>query len=184
MFAAAIVAFAGDAGAQARPTAPTIVSARSPAPGTEIPWRGGVVPSGYHLHRKPSIALLLGGAALFVAAYAPTAYLASHDEDLWWLALPVVGPLAEGALLLNESGATRSDSDRCLAALGAYFAILDGLAQAGGIAMVLVGAIRGRQVLRYEPTQASDTHASTRAWALLPGTRGAPLGLTLTLTTL
>ncbi len=57
-------------------------------------------------------------------------------------------------------------------------ALADGAAQAGAIVMAVIGVARPRQVLRYEPTQAG------LAWSIHPGAGSAPVGLTLSLTTL
>jgi hypothetical protein len=114
--------------------------------------------------------------------YLPTAIVARRSDE-WSVAVPVVGPLVLGGQYLAEA-ATRPSCPSCfldrlfqfLTATAGILLFVDGLAQAGGIAMTVLGVVRPRQVLRYEPARAGVR------WAMTPGAAGTPLGLTFSLT--
>ena len=109
-------------------------------------WNEGEpIPPGYHPSSRVRGGLIGGGAGLFGAVYLlfgllPAAIgsdvcdVGGCKNTLWPLYLPVVGPFITIGTVHNP-GAT-----------GGIFLALDGLAQAGGVAMIIIGAI-GRTVL-------------------------------------
>ncbi len=152
----------------------------SPVLGMETPWRGGSIPPGYRLHTTPNTGVVAGGIALFVGGWLPALIVAGSNEREWAMALPVVGPfIAAGDALGSSSG----DSFSGLRSLVAAAAVADGFLQAGGIAMTVAGIMSGPRVMRYEPELARSAAQGSR-WAVAPGTSGAPLGLTLSLTSM
>lgn len=107
-------------------------------PPDEQPYAGDdAIPAGYHVERRTSTGLIVGGAAVFAVGYVPPALVlalvpgSTKDDDLIYV--PVIGPAAYGF--------ARGDSG--LAAMGLAFSAV----QAAGVTMVIFG-IRGYRVLR------------------------------------
>jgi hypothetical protein len=176
------------AGAQQRvgPTVPTSAAPGvlpPPALGREASRGGGSIPPGYVLHQSPQVDLVVGGSAVFLAAYVPMVIIAAEREEWLW-AVPVVGPFAFGGQSLVAAGGRSTCTGYCfvdglirgiVGFIGGLL-IVDGIAQAGGIASTVIGFARPRRVLRYDPSRAGVR------WAMTPGAAGSPLGLTLSLT--
>lgn len=107
-------------------------------------WNEGEpIPPGYHPVSRVRGGLIGGGAGLFGAFYLISAAVAAVDNDcaqisvckntLWPLWIPVAGPfIAVG----TAAGSTS----------GGFLLVLDGLAQAGGVIMIIAGAM-GRTIL-------------------------------------
>jgi len=185
--ALALLAAPSLAGAQPIATpaaAPAVNSLPPPVLGLEAPLRRGAIPPGYVVHESPRLGLVVGGAATFLGTYIPMALIAANEGNEYWpLAVPVVGPFVVGGQFLVEAGRSTCVSGclfdglaRSILGFAGLALLVDGIAQAGGIAMTVIGFAKPRRVLRYEPARASVR------WAMTPGAVGAPLGLTLSLT--
>jgi hypothetical protein len=90
---------------------------------------GQAVPEGYHKATKPRLGLVIGGAVLFGVTWLCSAAgggiaSAAGDTKADLMLIPVAGPFA-----LIPSGSATGD----------FFLVLDGIAQAGGIAMLVAG---------------------------------------------
>ena len=90
---------------------------------------GQAIPEGYHKATKPRLGLVIGGSVLFGVTWLTSVATGAIGAGFGWsqgdlLLIPVAGPFA----LLPGSTAT-----------GAFFLVLDGLSQAGGIAMLVAG---------------------------------------------
>jgi hypothetical protein len=105
---------------------------------------GDPIPPGYHPVSRVRGGLIGGGAGLFGAFYLISALVAAIGTDVcdalnnchngfWPMWIPVAGPF----ITMGTAGGS---------ATGDVFLVLDGLAQAGGIAMIIAGAV-GRTVL-------------------------------------
>jgi hypothetical protein len=115
---------------------------------------GDPIPPGYHPQQRVRGGLVGGGAGLFGALWLIDVIIAAADASIkqdcnfsltgadictnhkatfWPLWIPVAGPFI-------AIGTTGSD------ALGTTFLVIDGLAQAGGVAMIIAGAM-GHTVL-------------------------------------
>ena len=162
------------------PPAPPQEPSRVAVP-TDVPGRyeyEGYVPQGYHLVSQPRWGLVGGGAAMFSASYAASAALgAAFNGTLDYLFIPVVGAFVLGvqafAAVGHESG--------WFAGLASFFEVVggilcfaDGILQAGGLAMFIVGLAKPTQWLE-------KTEAPPPAVRVSVGAPRAPLGLTLAL---
>ena len=110
-----------------------------------IPFEeGGPVPQGYTLREKPRVGLVVGGAValgvlyltslfVYVIADAISCIDGCGDNDLWPLAVPVVGPFV-------AIGTT--DAERA----GLSFLILDGIGQTAGLTMLILGIVSKKKV--------------------------------------
>jgi hypothetical protein len=113
---------------------------------------GDAIPNGYHKTTKIRTGLVIGGAVTFGVVYLITALTGALVSDIGsavcstgdgscsqgtrsakLLLIPVAGPFT---LLGASSSAT-----------GNFFLVLDGLAQAGGVAMLVAGIAAPRTVL-------------------------------------
>lgn len=104
---------------------------------------GDPIPPGYHPSTRVRGGLIGGGAGLFGAFYLISALVAAVGTDVcngfdcknpfWPMWIPVAGPF----ITIGTAGGS---------ATGDIFLVIDGLAQAGGVAMIIAGAI-GRTVL-------------------------------------
>ena len=101
---------------------------------------GEPVPLGYHPAHRTISGLIGGGIGLFLPVYLISSLGALGGEGLdpsgaWWLlTVPVVGPLIGISALQAKSA-------------GVILLAVDGLLQAGGVAMIVVGAV-GKTALR------------------------------------
>jgi hypothetical protein len=106
---------------------------------------GQPVPPGYHKSTKIRTGLVIAGAVTFGVVYLTTALVGAAVGDICsatnssctsakLLLIPVAGPFT---LIGPGAGAT-----------GDFFLVLDGLAQAGGLAMFIAGLAAPRTVLK------------------------------------
>lgn len=101
---------------------------------------GQPIPAGYHQSTRIRTGLVVGGAVLFGVCYLMTAIsgaIASdvggnHTRSAKLLLIPVAGPFS-----VLSTGSTTAD----------LFLALDGLAQAGGVAMLIAGIAAPKTVL-------------------------------------
>ena len=125
---------------------------------------GEVIPQGYVDRELQNIGLLVAGASTFAGIYLPTliAGLTLADNDVGFAALsaPVIGPLIGIGTIRGVEG------------VGAYFLVLDFLAQTSGVVMFAASFASHPHVLRRvgETEPAGTVHVGVR-----PG--GASLSL-------
>ncbi len=97
-----------------------------------LPYRGGVVPNGYHVdtHTKPG--LIIAGSVTFGVTYGLCVYLASQSRDdrVKLFYAPIVGPFIFAATVKND-----------LYGIGAAIGVVAGMVQTAGAAMLIVGLI-------------------------------------------
>ncbi len=118
-------------------------------------WNEGEpIPPGYHPSSRVRGGLIGGGAGLFGAFYLISALVAAVGTDVcnsginchnpfWPMYIPVAGPF----ITIGTVGSS---------ATGDIFLILDGLAQAGGVAMIIVGAIGHTVLVRNDLGEAKN----------------------------
>jgi len=174
--AAALISASAGARAQASPPSPGAPYALSDPPRPEDwkPWQP--IPPGYHEGSSSRMALVAGGSVIFGITYTPEAVLTlilavnargvspSSDVASAFFALgslPVLGPFVLAAASGGDPLATT-----LLAA--------DGLAQAGGLAMLVAGLVLRRPVLVRD--QAAALHVLPAPMSF--GRHGAGFGLT------
>ncbi len=124
------------------PAAPQPLYPAAPGPRT-LEWEPGEpVPAGYHVTTQFRKGLVIGGAVVFGSVWLLNALVASIGIDTNQgqaapLFVPIVGPfIAMGTF-------------RSLQALDTFFLALDGLTQAGGAAMLIIGlAVPTHQLTR------------------------------------
>ena len=142
-----------------------------------VPYTGGPVPQGARLETQTNRGLIIGGTVMFSVTYSisllvgMTCLSASSSScgstGLQWLMLPVVGPFITLAYQRTPEPTP--------------ILVLDGLVQGAGLAMLIVGATQGRQVLVIDE-YASRPRPRNVSWTLLPGAPGANAGLSLAVT--
>ena len=103
---------------------------------------GDPVPPGYRVEERARTGLVVGGACLFGVTYLLTALVGSiasdvGDKDAKWLLLPVVGPFIYSTTVDGTGSAT-----------GKTFLYIDGLAQAGGVTMFIIGLAGQKMLIR------------------------------------
>jgi hypothetical protein len=139
-----------------------------------VPYNGGPIPPGATLRTRRHTGLVVGGAVLFGVPYLISLFVgvACVDSSLGcpagqWLMAPVIGPIIAGAQ--GGGGGWLS--------LG----VLDGVLQAGGLTMFILGlALTNQELVMYGE---SDPHNRRTQWAVAPLAPGADVGATLTLRT-
>ncbi len=102
---------------------------------------GDPIPPGYHVDTRIRKGLVVGGAVAFGVCYFFSALVAaagqdssnggSNNESALWI--PAIGPFIQMA---NNSSA-----------IGNVFLVIDGIAQAGGLAMLVGGLVSPKTVL-------------------------------------
>lgn len=100
---------------------------------------GDPVPPGYRVEERTRTGLVVGGAVLFGVTYLITALIGSiasdlNDKDGKWLLLPVVGPFVYSTTTESSTAKT--------------WLYIDGLAQAGGVTMFIVGLAGQKMLIR------------------------------------
>ncbi len=136
---------------------PPVVQGQTYAPFTyaqgprTLPYEEGQpVPPGYSPREKPRIGLIIAGAVTLGVSYLFSVLAFAVDDsvscdfdtgtgdacesDLWPLTIPVAGPF----LTLGTTGGAQE---------GLMILILDGLAQVGGVAMLVLGLSSKKTVL-------------------------------------
>jgi hypothetical protein len=102
-------------------------------------WEEGQpIPYGYHHETRVRKGLVITGSVVFGVLYLYSAFFAAVGSDagtnkLGWMAVPVLGPFLE----------TTETSSASLQ----YILVLDGLAQAAGVAMLIGGAMYPKHLL-------------------------------------
>ena len=102
-------------------------------------WEEGQpIPYGYHHETRVRKGLVISGAVVFGVLYLYSAFFAAVGADagtnkLGWMAVPVLGPFLETT---ETSSATAQ-----------YVLVLDGLAQAAGVAMTVGALVYPRHLL-------------------------------------
>jgi hypothetical protein len=93
---------------------------------------GDPIPPGYEITTRPRRGLIIGGAVTLGTTWLLSATTASFLESyggtnpLWPLYIPVVGPFITLGTAESEGA-------------GTFILIIDGVAQAGGLAMLIAG---------------------------------------------
>jgi hypothetical protein len=120
-----------------------------PPPGSEYPpvgpkkmgyEEGQPIPPGYHLETRARRGLIIAGAVTFGVTYLLSAFTASiavdagGDEEFGPLFIPVAGPFV-------TIGTAEAEGT------GTFALVLDGVAQAGGVAMFIAGLATEEQYL-------------------------------------
>ncbi|MCC6556369.1 MAG: hypothetical protein IT372_25700 [Polyangiaceae bacterium] len=100
-----------------------------------LPYEEGKpTPPGYRVVNRPHTPVAIAGGALFLLAYLPSVYVAAlagaagDGDDFSPLYIPVAGPFITIETANAETG-------------GAFWLMLDGAAQAGGIVTGIVGLV-------------------------------------------
>jgi hypothetical protein len=102
-------------------------------------WEEGQpIPYGYHHETRVRKGLVITGSVVFGVLYLYSTFFAAVGSDagtnkLGWMAVPVVGPFLETS---ETSSATLQ-----------YILVLDGLAQAAGVAMLFGGFMYPKHLL-------------------------------------
>lgn len=142
-----------------------------------VPYNGGPIPPGAQLRSRGSRGLVVGGAVMFGVSYGISliagSYCISYTYGCpngWAMFVPVVGLFIAGASATGYGAPTALS-------LG----IIDGLLQAGGLTMLIVGALSNRQELVMYGEE-SPRRPSRPQWAVMPSAPGANLGLSLGIT--
>jgi hypothetical protein len=155
------------------------VLTRRRGPRRVVDYRGGPIPMGMHLETRRPHGLVIAGAITFGASYIGGALslaacsgivTTSCTPGMGWLLVPVVGPfIAVGFAQTTESRA---------------LLVIDGVAQAAGLAMMLGGIFTARTVLVEDPyaRNGPSRRVPPRVqWSVVPaGPVGTP-GATFTL---
>jgi hypothetical protein len=98
-----------------------------------LPYKeGDPIPPGYEVSSRPRRGLIIGGAVTLGTTWLLSVLTASivesigRENPLWPLYLPVVGPFI-------AIGTAESEG------VGTLYLVIDGVAQAGGLAMIIAG---------------------------------------------
>jgi hypothetical protein len=124
-------------------------------------WQDGdPVPAGYHVEDRPRSGLVIGGTIMVLVPYtigAFAAVAAKFDNETTYLLVPVVGPwLTMGARSYSGCGRDKKeDVSGSLGCVGDIFVVMglivDGVLQATGATLLLVGALNTKpQLVRDE----------------------------------
>jgi hypothetical protein len=107
---------------------------------------GDPIPPGYRVESRTRTGLVVGGAIMFGLMYGFTAFGASEssDPDTTWLYAPVLGPFIYASTLDGE-----------FAGIGRFFLYVDGLIQAGGAAMLIIGLVGKTELVRNDIAKVS-----------------------------
>lgn len=119
-------------------------------PGVELPYHAGdPVPPGYRLHARPRHGLIVGGSVLGGVPWAlgvTAAVTSNFDDNTGYLFVPVLGPwlvmISGGAE--DNCGVSDVCTDRSFTRM---ILALDGLAQAAGAILIIVGVHEPERLL-------------------------------------
>ena len=119
---------------------------------------GDPVPPGYRVESRTRTGLVVGGSIMFGLMYGFTVFGASETDqsEAKWLYLPVVGPFIYASTL----------PDNELGGIGRFFLYVDGLVQAGGATMLIVGLIGKTELVRNDIAKISVAPMLGRATGL------------------
>lgn len=119
-------------------------------------WQpGGPIPPGYHIEDRPRTGLVVAGAIVAGIPYALSvmaATAANENNETGWLYVPVVGPwltMGQRNYSCNDNG--NQSTSQSLQCVGDIFAVMgliaDGVMQATGATLLLVGVAAGKPTL-------------------------------------
>ena len=115
-----------------------------------LPYKEGyAIPDGYHVGTRMNKGLVIGGAVTFGSMYLVSAVGAAAlgGSEGRVMYIPIVGPfILAGRIDFGHSGILSGVAD-FVSGLGVIGLIADGMAQAGGAAMLAVGLAREKKVL-------------------------------------
>ena len=140
-------------------------------PGSTLPAtlayeEGDPIPPGYRVDSRIRKGLVIGGAVTFGVPWFFSAMIASigdslsRSSDLWPLYIPALGPFIAMGTLETEGP-------------GTFWLAVDGLAQSGGIAMLIAGIVAQEKRL----VRSTEHDVSVTVMPLRFGPHGAGLGL-------
>ncbi|MDI1432807.1 hypothetical protein [Polyangium sorediatum] len=140
-------------------------------PGSTLPAalpyeEGDPIPPGYRVDSRIRKGLVIGGAVTFGVPWFFSAMIASigdslsRSSDLWPLYIPALGPFIAMGTLDTEGP-------------GTFWLAVDGLAQSGGIAMLIAGIVAQEKRL----VRSTEVGTSMTVMPLRFGPHGAGLGL-------
>ena len=113
--------------------------ARVPVGPATLPYESGYpIPAGYHPERRTRTGLVIAGAVTFSVAYALPAIAATYSKGKT-LAIPIAGPFID----VGRTGFSFDPG-------AAIVLVVDGLAQAAGVAMLIAGVVGKRELVRDE----------------------------------
>ena len=138
--------------------AQTTVAAPPPPAPPSAPWQpGSPPPPGYHIEDRPRTGLVIAGAIVGGIPYffsVTTATAAREDNASGWLYLPVVGPwmtLGQRTYGCNSLDNANQSTSQSLQCVGDIFVVMgliaDGVLQATGATLLLVGVAAGKPTL-------------------------------------
>ncbi len=147
------------------------------APPAELPYyESQPIPNGYHLESRARRGLVIAGAITLGVPYVFSASVASSSKDDrdTWLVLPVVGPFIDfGSRKGCDTAYCGSgDSD------ARFLLMLDGLTQAAGATMLIVGLAYPQKLLVRDNVWLGPGDAPKPSWSIAPrvfGRTGAGL---------
>jgi hypothetical protein len=146
--------FASPARAQVSQPAPL---QPSPAP-QAVAWQpGSPPPPGYHIEDRPRTGLVVAGALIAGIPYFFSVVTASSvglSNETGWLYVPVAGPwmtLGQRSYGCNNLDNANQSTSQSLQCVGDVFAVMgliaDGVMQAAGATLLVVGVAAGRPTL-------------------------------------
>jgi hypothetical protein len=135
------------------------VAAPSPPPAPPpAAWQpGSPPPPGYHVEDRPRTGLVIAGSVVAGIPYffsVMTAMAARNDNATGWLFLPVVGPWMTmgqrnyGCNSVDNANQSTSQSLQCVGDIFVVMGLIaDGVLQATGATLLLVGVAAGKPTL-------------------------------------
>lgn len=114
---------------------------------------------------RPRTGLAIAGGAVFGGTYLASTVVASFIDDKS-LAIPVVGPFVEMAMLSANSGSSASS----LAPVH-FILLMNGLAQSAGVAMLIAGLATKQKVPLYRPRFCISPYAAQAGAGLVASGR-------------
>ena len=145
------------------------------SPPTELRYvEGRPIPAGYHLETRARKGLVITGAILLGVPYALSASVASSstaDSDRW-LWLPVIGPFADLAAR-GDRCVQSYDLVRCTDdSAERFFLTLDGIVQAAGTAMLVLGLALPQRLLVRDDAPFAASSPPRFSWSVAPRSFG------------
>jgi hypothetical protein len=141
---------------------------------------GQPIPAGYHVEKRPRKGLVVAGAVVLGSLYVISASVAgsSHRTGDGYLLLPVFGPFID---LATRSDECTSYGFTCVStdSTERFWLTFDGVGQAAGAAMLIVGLAAQEKLLERDDYPTSR-RSSNFAWTLTPrsfGKSGFGLGM-------
>ncbi len=128
---------------------------------------GAPIPPGYRVETLPNRGLIIGGAVTFASTYLLSTFVGAvavdggGDDEFAPLFIPVIGPFITVATAESEG-------------IGTFMLLVDGIAQAGGVAMFVAGMLTDRKYLIR-----NDIVTAKSKLTITPVVSSQTLGLTL-----